>query len=361
MLRWGSCLVVLWGLQVSAAEAVEPRGTCWVAAVSMNQDAKFSEDWNQFAEETALVFARQQGVIFSKVQARTVVGRNATRPAIGALIRWAFLNAKRDDLVVVHIGCHGGTEPKDGWSIDTMDHQLIYGRELKAAAANVDCPVLFVIDTCGSGGFARPHQRDVPLPENCAAICSSRAKQSTTNVLNMAFNEALWGAGDLNNDDVVDLGELKTYIENRFRRISPKAESRQDSETPVFVIGSRCDLSVKLTTDSDDLVAVVHGRQWHLARVLSRDGETVKLHPLGYQDDPNKGFYLFGEAPAKRVFNMDDGFLPATLIDGDQQTPVIVTERGGGTVKVRRPTQRRQREEEDVDRQSIRFPFPIDQ
>ena len=267
MLRYVIGLLFLLG-GILTADAGEPQGTCWVAAIAMNQDPEFSEDWNQYAEEAALVFSNQSGQVFADVKFRTVLGRQATLRGMEDAVRWAFTSARKGDLVVVYLTCHGGTTRKEGWGIDTMDGQLVYGRDLKMAAAQVACPVIFLIDSCESGGFAREHKRDVALPDNCVAFCSSRARQSTTNVLNIAFHEALWGAGDTNDDGFVQIDELKQYVESRSLRLSPKAEDSQKAERPVVVIGSQVDGTLRLTKRSEELVAVVHEREWHLARVV---------------------------------------------------------------------------------------------
>lgn len=178
----------LFGLTLLTGSIASAEGNCWVVAIAMNQDASASEDWNQYGEEFALVFKEHAKPMFRSVQAKTVLGRQARLAQIVGAMRWVGMNARANDFVAVYVGCHGGTYGKDGWGIDTMDGQTVWGRDLKGVAAKIPCPVLFVIDTCGSGGFAREHPKDIPLPANCVAICSSRARQSTSNTLNIALH-----------------------------------------------------------------------------------------------------------------------------------------------------------------------------
>ncbi len=323
----------------------------------MNQSQEASEDWNQFGEETALVFKQQSDELFGSVQARTVLGRQATLPAIAAAVRWAFLGAKSGDLVVVHINCHGGTEPKDGWSVDTMDGQWMYGRDLKSAAANVPCPVLFMIDTCGSGGFARPHKKDIALPDNCVAICSSRSRQSTTNVLNIAMNEALWGAGDTNDNDTIELDELISYIENRSRKISPKAGTQVESEFPVIVVGANFPRDLPLTNCSEDLIAIIHERTWHLGRRLGQEGDNVKVHVMGYQDDPSKSYFYFNEVLKNRVFPINAESIPVIVTHENRERPALAIKWEHNEVTVRFVLSKKQ-PQEVVERAAVRLPFP---
>jgi hypothetical protein len=326
LLMAGLSLLLPLATSVAAAE-----GNCWVVAIAMNQDAHASEYWNQYATEFALVFTDHAKPLFNTVKAKTVLGREARQPDIVKAVRWLQSNARQGDLVAFYITAHGGTERKEGWGIDVMDGKTLWGRELKEQAAQIPCTVLFVIDSCQSGGFAREFGQDIPLPPNCAAICSSRFRQSTTNVLNIAVSEALWGIADTDDDDVVELDELVRYIEQRTRKIAPPGETLKESEMPLIVVGSGVAPDQKLTQVSGKLAAILHGGEWYLGRVNSEDGDTVNVHIMGCNDNPDFGFFVLNQAPKTRVFPLskddprpvlvknaeDDGTRPALWLNKD--------------------------------------------
>lgn len=333
-------------------------GNCWVVAIAMNQDAAASEDWNQYGEEFALVFQEHAKPMFRSVQAKTVLGKQARLNQITAALRWAATSARPNDFVAIYVTAHGGTSGKDGWGFDTMDGQTIWGRDMKSMAAKAPCPVLFVIDSCGSGGFARERAKDVPLPPNCVAICSSRARQSTTNSLNIALHEALWGIADSNHDKFVDVDETVRYIHMRIHKMAPPEASAKELELPVIVVGSNVSADLKLTKVSGKLVAIPQGGQWHLGRVTSEQSDICKVHLMGYQDIPDKGFFFFNEAPKQRIFQFDDATQPVLVknSDNDKVRPALLVGVEGDQFKVRY-VQVKKGKEELVGKALVRFPF----
>lgn len=360
LLRAVCCLFAAVPLfHLTQARAAE--GNCWVVAIAMNQDEASSEAWNQYGEEFALVFREHANPLFNDVQTKTILGRKARQPEIVAAVRWLQSNAKQSDLVAIYITAHGGTERKEGWGLDVMDGTTLWGRELKEQAAKIPCPVLFVIDSCQSGGFAREFGNDIPLPPNCVAICSSRFRQSTTNVLNIALNEALWGIADTDDDDVVELNELVRYVEQRTRKIAPQGEALKESEIPLILVGEGVAPDMKLTHVSGKLVALLHENEWYLARVDGMEGRKVKVHVMGYNDDPANGFFVLNESPPGRIFPLGDDDPRPVLVknaDNDEVRPALWIG-SEGKMKVRvRYVPGKNAEEESVERPRVRLVFP---
>jgi hypothetical protein len=352
-------LVMLNLLDVASARAAE--GNCWVVAIAMNQDASASEHWNQYGVEFAKVFTDHARPMFNDVQAKTVLGRKARQAEIVKAVRWLQGNARAGDLVAFYITAHGGTERKEGWGIDVMDGKTLWGRELKEQAAQIPCSVLFVIDSCQSGGFAREFGNDIPLPPNCAAICSSRFRQSTTNVLNIALNEALWGIADTDDDDVVELDEVVHYIEQRTRKIAPRGETLKDSELPLIVVGEDVPPDQKLTQVSGKLAAILHEGQWYLGRVDGEEGRTVHVHVMGCNDNPDYGFFVLNKAPRGRVFPLGDDDPRPVLVkntDDDGTRPALWIDNEGQRQARVRYVPGMRNEEEVVERSRIRLVFP---
>jgi hypothetical protein len=346
---------------LDAVSARAAEGNCWVVAIAMNQDASASEYWNLYGAEFAKVFTDHAKPLFNNVQAKTVLGREARQPEIVKAVRWLQGNARAGDLVAFYITAHGGTERKEGWGVDVMDGKTLWGRELKEQAARLPCSVLFVIDSCQSGGFAREFGNDIPLPPNCAAICSSRSRQSTTNVLNIALNEALWGIADTDDDDVVELDEVIHYVEQRTRKIAPPGETLKESELPLIVVGEGVAPDQKLTQVSGKLSAILHEGQWYLGRVDGEEGRMVNVHVMGCNDNPDFGFFVLNKAPKAHVFPLGDGDPRPVLVKNaadDETRPALWIDNGGKRQARVRYVPGKRNEEELVERSRIRLAFP---
>src|SRR5262249_21294716 len=143
-----------------------------------------------------------------QIQSRLVLGVKATDGGVMDGLGWLRKSTTRNDLVVMYVGCHGSTDPEQGWVVQTADGKQLWGHEIKAQLAGLPCQVLLLIETCTSGGFTRPHRNDRPVPANVTALCACSGRQTTDNQLDMAVAEALNARADFNKDGVVDLDEL---------------------------------------------------------------------------------------------------------------------------------------------------------
>ena len=92
---------------------------------------------------------------------------------------------------------------------------------------------------------------------------------------------------------------------------------------PVIVVGSGFPGNTRLTKRSDKLVAVLNKRTWQLARVKSEEGDNVNVHVMGYQDDPNKDYFMFDQVPKKRVFPLTKEFVPVLVTQDDVTRPAV--------------------------------------
>jgi hypothetical protein len=298
--------------------AESSEGRCFVAAIAMNQyDLKNPDALNTYAEQFAMAFQENAKSQFESVQTRTVLGRKATRDTILDTVNWITQNAGPKDFAAVYIGCHGGTDLKDGWRIATIDGKEVSGKELKLAATKMRCHVLFVIDTCGAGGFARNHTKDVALPPNAVAICSSKAGQWTTNHLTIALNEALWGQADFNHDGKVDLEELMRYVRLRAAELEDNLQER-----PVLVRGEYVPLNTALVETSQKQVAALVENKWQLGIVLKKQGATCSVQLAGSASPVEVAssdiFKLRPNEPQPVLLNVQGRMAPALLVREDE-------------------------------------------
>ena len=213
----------------SVALTVETDGSLYQVNV---KPTSHIEDYDWCPLEIEKAFREQGKAFYRGLRVKQVLGRQATEQSILGGLQWLRRNATTNDFAVVLIDSHGMTDPKKGWSIDSADGRHFWGRELKTQLAKVPCQVLLFIETCTSGGFARPHPDDLPVPPNMTVLCACQEDQSANNELDLAVGEALFGRADFNHDGVVDLDELIRYVPTRYRELFPAAAKSEGSNSP---------------------------------------------------------------------------------------------------------------------------------
>lgn len=279
----------------AAERAARGEGNVYVLGIAIDQypnkagkETLDTYDW--CAEEITTVFREAGRSLFGRVQTRMLLGREVTHRNAVAALAWLHRSSGPRDLVVLYVGAHGFTDPKDGWGIETADKQTLWGHEIKAALGRLPCQALVAIETCTSGGFAAAHRKDVPLPPNVTALCACRAQQSTDNHLDIALSEALWGQADFDKDGVVDLDELLRYVRLRHKELVAGERKDGGGEMPVLVRSKTAPPRLALTRAWPRLAAVAFRGDWHLARVLKEDGDKYQVHLLGWSSKPGPYF-----------------------------------------------------------------------
>ncbi len=238
-------------------------------------------------------------------ESRKITGDHATHAAILDGFGWLHREAKPDDLAVVYLTAHGGTDPKTGWNIGTADLKLLHASEIKAQLGQVRCPVVFILETCGCGGFAYAHTDDPPVPANVTVLCACGPNESTNNPLDIAVLEGLYGRADFNGDGVIDLDELIQYVERRYKEWWPT--HNQASNEPVIARGARVPGSLALTHDSRSLIAVAIGDDFWSALDEGAQGDQLKIRVLGWPGDPGKAYFIANTAPREHTCLPGDG------------------------------------------------------
>ncbi len=263
------------------------------------------DEFDCFPDAFERAFRDQGTGLSAGFQSRKITGSHATRAAILDGFGWLTHEAKPEDLAVIYLTAHGGTDPKTGWSIGTADAKSLQARELKAQLRQIHCPVVFLLETCGSGGFASAHADDPPVPDNVTVLCACTAAESTNNPLDIAALEALYGRADFNGDGLVDLDELTRYVERRYQEWWPTPG--QGANEPVIAHGATVTGSIKLTHDSPALIAVAIGDDYWSALNEGRQGDLLKIRLLGWPGDPGKSYFIANTASPARVCLPSDG------------------------------------------------------
>ncbi len=268
-------------------------------------------DYNCFPHEVEKVFREQGRPFYRTLHCRKVLGVGATLPGVMDGLAWLRQSATARDRVVLYLTCHGGTDPREGWSAATADARPLRGRDLKRELGRLPCPAIALIETCGSGGFASSHENDPPLPPNVAALCACTAEQSVNNELDIALAEALYGRADFNRDGVIDLDEVLRYVGLRYREWWPDPGAG-GAVAPVLLKGKAVPGSLTLTRAARNLGAVAVNGSFYSALLERQTGTGYQLHLLGWSSTPGP-YFLTRSAPRDSLCLPGDG--PPLLVE----------------------------------------------
>lgn len=313
-----STLILSLAFQATMASADVPAkttGTLHVLGIAVNVDGvgkpgPLLNSFNWSAEEKVNLFTELGKDLYGQVDGHSLLGEHVTRGQFMAALDSTRQKSKPGDFVVIYIGMHGGTDRKDGWGVETVDHEVISGKEVKEILGAMPCQVLALIETCGSGGFARDHKNDIPLPDNVTVITCCRARQTATNELDIAAVEALRGRADFNKDGVVMMNELTRYVRLRF-----DATFELDGVECV-IVQSKLPAETALTRVPENLVAIAKDGSWHSATLLGENRGNYLVHPDGWNPIPKGGWFLTNKV------TRDEIVLP------DEPKPLVVEQNG---------------------------------
>jgi hypothetical protein len=313
------------------------QGNLFVLGVALNQQpdkasGQTIDSYNWCPQEIDKIFREQAHTLHRQIQTRLVLGVKATHAGVMDGLAWLRKNTTRNDLVVMYVGCHGSTDPEQGWVVQTADGKQLWGHEIKAQLAGLPCQVLLFIETCTSGGFTRPHRKDRPVPPNVTALCACSGRQTTDNQLDMAVAEALYGRADFNKNGVVELDELIRYVQLRYKEWWPEPKTTQGSNTPVIVKSNGLPGSFKLTRANANLVAVAHKGTWYSALREGQNGNNYRVHLLGWSSRP--GPYFLTSSVKREFISLPSEGRPLLVEQGGRWYPARLLARQGANYRV---------------------------
>jgi hypothetical protein len=179
------------------------------------------DDWNYTVDELERVVKAQCAPLFRDMKSNLVKGSQATPKGVLAGFDWLVDNVKEQDLALIYIGSHGGTDAKRGFCL-YANKGNVYGDEIKPAVAKVKGKVVLVIQACCAGDILLKHKNDLEaMPKNVAAICACKASQHSHGIMLPPILEALHGFADADKDGVVTVGEFIQYINHRIGDFYP--------------------------------------------------------------------------------------------------------------------------------------------
>lgn len=276
-----------------------------------------SGSFNWAPDNVSRILQNQSDTLFRRIDVENLKGEQATHEAIMRALRQVKRHAKADDLFFLYWGTHGGAGP-DGWSANLPGGRAMYGSELKQELGEFPCPVVCLISTCGSGGFAGARADQVEVPPNVTAFCACRRKQSTSNEMDRAFCEAVAGFADADGNGEVTISETLQYVPRRYRQMFRGGEPTDEDLLPVLAASETTPRERALTKVGDSLVAVAHDGVWYGGRALERTSEGTKVR-----------FFGFDMTTANGAYSMPDRVVSDDVIDLPGGDPTIEVEWNG--------------------------------
>jgi hypothetical protein len=230
--------------------------------------------------------------LFQEIRVSNLKGTAVSQEAVLGKLRSLQKAMRPEDLLFVYWGTHGGTD-ENGWSAYLAEEKTVRGRAIKRELAQFPCPVIAVISTCGSGGFARATPKDLPLPKNVTAFCACRRGQGTDNQLDMALLEALAGFADFDGNGDVTLREALKYVPRRYRDWYTEETPDAEKQMPVLSRNHVEDFDRPLSRIDRSAAVVAYEGRWYGATILERNPGAAKVRFLGWDPTGPGGTYSF--------------------------------------------------------------------
>jgi hypothetical protein len=173
--------------------------------------------------------------LYESVHSRLLTGPRATRAAVQDALAWLAREADASAVSVLFFSVHGGRDKKE-YSIslaaeDGAGVGALTGSELCTALAKIRGRVIVLVDACESGALAAPELASV---HSATVIAACRPEQSSWGqeersdrphgFFVIALCEALSGLADTDQDGVVTLSELESYVRTRSGALTRQQE-----------------------------------------------------------------------------------------------------------------------------------------
>ena len=189
----------------------------------------------RFAHKDALDLARawqsQQGPLYGNVRGETLTNEKAKLADIVAGLDRLEANAKAGDTVVVSFAGHGGVlgMRSSQWMFVPYDYNPYNAtqtglyewqvREQLTRLTKRGATVILIVDTCHAAAFASADS-GIVIFAACSVFEESLEDSNFQNGLfSRAMIEAMQGRGDSNQDGIITLAEIDSYVTTRLREM----------------------------------------------------------------------------------------------------------------------------------------------
>jgi hypothetical protein len=294
---------------VSAADDPDKVGNLYLVGIGQENG------WRFLPEGFERVVRDQGKAFYREMHSRLLTGPKATRKELLDGIEWMCRNAKKNDLVMLFIACHGSCT-KEGESVFATREGVVRPRDIKKALATLPCHAIVVNDACCSGNWPKELPGD-PMPPNVTALCCCLSTQVSGIEFDISLFEALYGKADFNKDGIVDLDEVIKYCGLRIKEV------QGGKLIPVMHKAKNLKAPLPLTKVNRDLVSVVHKGEVFSALVEKKDGDNYHVRVIGFNDKPGpfsipnqfpRGQVILPKDGAALMVKKDDRWRPARLM-----------------------------------------------
>jgi hypothetical protein len=227
------------------ANRADDPGDLYILAVGVEPRLTAKGERDPYAGDAWFVRQALAGTepFHATTHSRVLAGRHATRAAVLQSLTWLGTSVTERDLAVIFFSTHGDIAPrgsgapKDGYYIDLagagisadVDSCVLWGSELNATLAAIRGRAVLLLDTCHAGGVLQAGgvtSHRVAVIAACAAGEISDGQRATADQPHgwfvIALCEALGGLADANQDGVVTLAEVASYVPARSHQLFPK-------------------------------------------------------------------------------------------------------------------------------------------
>jgi len=252
-------------------EAPEPRPTLYLLAVGVSKYERYQPLTyaDRDAQDFAAAMRRQEGLMYEKVEARTLPNEEATRAEIMDGLDWLMRTPTNRDIAMVFLSGHGQSDERRRYYF--LPHDFDLARKLATGVKQADLTealreipakkVLFFVDSCNAGGagdtrFKGAEQADIDGLVNelksaeagvvvFASSTGTQLSQERPDWENGAFTEALLdglaGKADYHGKRAITVKGLDLYLAYRVKELTGGAQTpttTMPGATPDFPIAA---------------------------------------------------------------------------------------------------------------------------
>jgi hypothetical protein len=315
-----------WSPAIGAPKSSGAGSLCLLAVtVGTHAENGTPDDWNYTAVELEQIVRSQCGPLFHEVKSKLVKGSQASPQRVLAGFEWLQKNVEEQDLALIYIGSHGGSDETRGFRL-YANEGYVYGDEIKPALTKVKGRVILVVQSCCAGEILIKHRDDLEaMPDNVAAVCACRAGQHSHGIMLPPIMEALYGWADADRDSTVSVAEFLHYVKYRIGTFYPGkwAETQEavTSEPQNFDLSTPLAKSVPQNEFGKELVMMEYKTDWYGGIVFPKN-DLSKQHrhwahwfgnPPGEEDWVENGRFCPRDAEPVIVKSGDKWYAAALL------------------------------------------------
>lgn len=195
------------------------------------------------ARDLAATLQTQRATIYRTVEAELRLEQEATRPRILAGLSWLQKKVQPSDTAVIFLAGHGTNDPTGTYYYLPYDastdlRTMLSGSDLQAELKNIAGRVLLLLDTCHSGGVLGRRSmtrliNELTSENKIVVFAASTGQESSrespawkNGAFTKALVEGLRGVADYEENGVLSLSELETWVGVRVRKLT------QGGQTP---------------------------------------------------------------------------------------------------------------------------------